>query len=76
MFNKFVNLQNLSMFDIKQQLPREFLTLLCEGSVFQYGSAAGWYSLDQIVSSEIVRNHDCEIAGIIAHKQKYQALAL
>ena len=50
------------MFDIKQQLPSEFLTLLCEESVFQYGSAAGWSSLDQTmsddqISSEIVRNH-------------------
>lgn len=29
---------------------------------------------DDQISSEIVRNHDCEIAGIIANKQSYQAL--
>lgn len=60
-------------------MPSEFRTVLCKESIFQHDSTAGWSCLDQTmaddqISSEIVRDHDCEIAGIIANKQSYQAL--
>lgn len=37
MFNKFINLQNLSM----QEMPSEFRTVLCKESIFQHDSTAG-----------------------------------